>query len=143
MFFFSSRRRHTSCELVTEVQTCALPILIRPKRRGFGQCRGEQHIDAPESCIYFARKPVAGKISPRNILARHLRSSFHRRAQACAITIGVIPESLLMSDGHFSHHSECFHAHAVEPGKAGFPHDQRSEEHTSELQSLMRLSYAV
>src|SRR3546814_10394771 len=29
-----------------------------------------------------------------------------------------------MSDGHFSHHSECFHAHAVEPGKAGFPHDQ-------------------
>src|SRR3546814_19239736 len=27
MFFFSSRRRHTSCALVTGVQTCALPIL--------------------------------------------------------------------------------------------------------------------
>src|SRR3546814_4136603 len=26
-FFFSSRGRHTSCALVTEVQTCALPIL--------------------------------------------------------------------------------------------------------------------
>src|SRR3546814_1577928 len=26
MFFFSSRRRHTRCALVTEVQTCALPI---------------------------------------------------------------------------------------------------------------------
>src|SRR3546814_5835973 len=26
-FFFSSRRRHTSCALVTGVQTCALPIL--------------------------------------------------------------------------------------------------------------------
>src|SRR3546814_5340278 len=26
MFFFSSRRRHTSCALVTGVQTCALPI---------------------------------------------------------------------------------------------------------------------
>src|SRR3546814_5438304 len=25
-FFFSSRRRHTSCALVTVVQTCALPI---------------------------------------------------------------------------------------------------------------------
>src|SRR3546814_18128648 len=25
-FFFSSRRRHTSCALVTGVQTCALPI---------------------------------------------------------------------------------------------------------------------
>src|SRR3546814_4822462 len=27
VFFFSSRRRHTSCALVTGVQTCALPIL--------------------------------------------------------------------------------------------------------------------
>src|SRR3546814_1054133 len=26
-FLFSSRRRHTSCALVTGVQTCALPIL--------------------------------------------------------------------------------------------------------------------
>src|SRR3546814_2283225 len=28
MFFFSSRRRHTRCALVTGVQTCALPILM-------------------------------------------------------------------------------------------------------------------
>src|SRR3546814_2120279 len=28
-FFFSSRRRHTSCALVTGVQTCALPICIQ------------------------------------------------------------------------------------------------------------------
>src|SRR3546814_18682462 len=28
-FFFSSRRRHTSCALVTGVQTCALPICKR------------------------------------------------------------------------------------------------------------------
>src|SRR3546814_6247204 len=28
IFFFSSRRRHTSCALVTGVQTCALPILM-------------------------------------------------------------------------------------------------------------------
>src|SRR3546814_3873855 len=27
-FFFSSRRRHTSCALVTGVQTCALPICM-------------------------------------------------------------------------------------------------------------------
>src|SRR3546814_148727 len=30
MFFFSSRRRHTRCALVTGVQTCALPILKTP-----------------------------------------------------------------------------------------------------------------
>src|SRR3546814_6132167 len=28
-FFFTSRRRHTSCALVTGVQTCALPIWTR------------------------------------------------------------------------------------------------------------------
>src|SRR3546814_5358095 len=34
-FFFSSRRRHTRCALVTGVQTCALPISIlsgKPER---------------------------------------------------------------------------------------------------------------
>src|SRR3546814_18338221 len=30
MFFFSSRRRHTICALVTGVQTCALPIFPVP-----------------------------------------------------------------------------------------------------------------
>src|SRR3546814_14047281 len=31
LFFFSSRRRHTRCALVTGVQTCALPILDRQR----------------------------------------------------------------------------------------------------------------
>src|SRR3546814_8530116 len=30
-FFFSSRRRHTSCALVTGVQTCALPIFLEAR----------------------------------------------------------------------------------------------------------------
>src|SRR3546814_9218376 len=30
VFFFSSRRRHTRCALVTGVQTCALPIYHAP-----------------------------------------------------------------------------------------------------------------
>src|SRR3546814_9437635 len=36
-FFFSSRRRHTRCALVTGVQTCALPISI--SRVGICRCR--------------------------------------------------------------------------------------------------------
>src|SRR3546814_3252324 len=32
-FFFSSRRRHTRCALVTGVQTCALPIFLRSLAR--------------------------------------------------------------------------------------------------------------
>src|SRR3546814_3731733 len=31
-FFFSSRRRHTRCALVTGLQTCALPILLIQKK---------------------------------------------------------------------------------------------------------------
>src|SRR3546814_2822131 len=35
-FFFSGRRRHTRCALVTGVQTCALPIFVR--------ARNEEHM---------------------------------------------------------------------------------------------------
>src|SRR3546814_13793220 len=39
-FFFSSRRRHTRCALVTGVQTCALPICAgrSPGSRVFARC---------------------------------------------------------------------------------------------------------
>src|SRR3546814_8204518 len=38
LFFFSSRRRHTRCALVTGVQTCALPIFeLRPEVDLVGQ----------------------------------------------------------------------------------------------------------
>src|SRR3546814_8633127 len=35
LFFFSSRRRHTRCALVTGVQTCALPIFLATTVAGF------------------------------------------------------------------------------------------------------------
>src|SRR3546814_2676582 len=42
LFFFSSRRRHTRCALVTGVQTCALPIYTLMSRFAgqFGQRDG-------------------------------------------------------------------------------------------------------
>src|SRR3546814_10544392 len=50
-FFFSSRRLHTKCALVTGVQTCALPISPggMPLRRagGHGQRRGASLRDGP------------------------------------------------------------------------------------------------
>src|SRR3546814_6984856 len=39
MFFFSSRRRHTRCALVTGVQTCALPICGDYYRQGKSYAR--------------------------------------------------------------------------------------------------------
>src|SRR3546814_1987449 len=43
VFFFSSRRRHTRCALVTGVQTCALPICLQ--RHAVVE-RAEPHRDA-------------------------------------------------------------------------------------------------
>src|SRR3546814_16821028 len=65
VFFFSSRRRHTRCALVTGVQTCALPICpsgrsrhcpLRPRRRGrrrrggWGERRGF-HLNPGDSSV--------------------------------------------------------------------------------------------
>src|SRR3546814_9056602 len=36
-FFFTSRRRHTRCALVTGVQTCALPIFPGPQGTLYGR----------------------------------------------------------------------------------------------------------
>src|SRR3546814_7882503 len=38
VFFFSSRRRHTRCALVTGVQTCALPISAAGTARAGSVC---------------------------------------------------------------------------------------------------------
>src|SRR3546814_5364754 len=40
-FFFSSRRRHTRCALVTGVQTCALPISLLAPGRAFAVDNGQ------------------------------------------------------------------------------------------------------
>src|SRR3546814_7060545 len=43
VFFFSSRRRHTRCALVTGVQTCALPISTGKVDDGAGSATIEAH----------------------------------------------------------------------------------------------------
>src|SRR3546814_7325530 len=65
LFFFSSRRRHTRCALVTGVQTCALPISAiarfrtarnlaiavlprQPDLKVVGLARGKAHVAAAQ-----------------------------------------------------------------------------------------------
>src|SRR3546814_5604053 len=43
-FFFSSRRRHTRCALVTGVQTCALPILPGVRSAQVSYADGNAHV---------------------------------------------------------------------------------------------------
>src|SRR3546814_7971563 len=110
-FFFSSRRRHTICALVTGVQTCALPILAGlPLRPGSGGSLRDSDS--------FPQFP--GAVQPRRRTGRQggakcLRGSVHAGGAA---------------------------GHPVGLPIAGDV-AERSEEHTSELQSLMRISYAV
>src|SRR3546814_1242447 len=84
LFFFSSRRRHTRCALVTGVQTCALPIcctrgtariteLLRPGR----QCKIEEAVDevragkADIKRIANLDQGQGGEMRARGIAANH------------------------------------------------------------------------
>src|SRR3546814_6373363 len=102
VFFFSSRRRHTRCALVTGVQTCALPI--------FAHLAG------------ICNDPL-GDLLPETTMDINCEATC--RLARLAKTVGV--ERFVFS-------SSC----SVYGAAA-----ERSEEHTSELQSLMRTSYAV
>src|SRR3546814_9600756 len=57
-FFFSSRRRHTRCALVTGVQTCALPIseLVDGADIFLGLSAGG--ILKPEMLVKMAKRPI-------------------------------------------------------------------------------------
>src|SRR3546814_5745791 len=112
VFFFSSRRRHTRCALVTGVQTCALPILPCSDRRCSNKAsagRGAKPTSPP--CCW----PCWGWSRTVSATASRCRPA-------------ATPISTL----------RC---HSRSPCTAY--RSARSEEHTSELQSLMRISYAV
>src|SRR3546814_7398827 len=65
VFFFSSRRRHTRCALVTGVQTCALPI---SEEDG---CDVADHSVASK-CFYFIGFEVSGGVDvTRYVAARY------------------------------------------------------------------------
>src|SRR3546814_8920794 len=116
MIFFSSRRRHTRCALVTGVQTCALPI-CQDTATGVVEefiCDAARRIGR---CHHGVRQ------RPAEFVGR-LERGAHRRTRATIVARNVVVE---------------MQGTALEFLKPG----RRSEEHTSELQSLMRISYAV
>src|SRR3546814_10377324 len=121
IFFFSSRRRHTICALVTGVQTCALPILHRSARLLRSTARHGRLATPPrrQNCC----PPPPPEFHAPRALRRAPRSRYRGRREMGA------------SSGWRGRYS-----------RARRPHsrcERRSEEHTSELQSLMRSSYAV
>src|SRR3546814_2767502 len=135
-FFFSSRRRHTRCALVTGVQTCALPIypgqpaasgkhLRHPREGDRGRARRAAPLDAAGDGPARREDPAARRGDRRADLR-----------PACPVVRRGEPRGGAVPRLHRGRSADRGD-HA--PDRA----DQRSEEHTSELQSLMRISYAV
>src|SRR3546814_5349223 len=60
-FFFSSRRRHTSCALVTGVQTCALPIFSPQEVVGAGCADRGETVEIP-AADEFERFGIVGEV---------------------------------------------------------------------------------
>src|SRR3546814_6773129 len=114
MFFVSGRRRHTRCALVTGVQTCALPIY----RRGERQARADRRLDDRGG---VARRPLAPPLGLVPI--DHVQDA------------RVARRLLIEAKG-----TDRAPGEGIEP--LGREQDERSEKHTTELQSLMRISYA-
>src|SRR3546814_12912359 len=96
LFFFSSRRRHTRCALVTGVQTCALPILATieqddedlPMAFGDeGRLLGERSISAGSLHVDEWRCNAAD-LADRNAIAVFPvgRSEARRVGKECVIT---------------------------------------------------------
>src|SRR3546814_1002547 len=126
-FFFSSRRRHTICALVTGVQTCALPI----SEALIGAMTLDGGLDVAER---FIRKHWADKLEGQTTAPKHPKSGL----QEWAAAHGLSPPEYRLVRRQGAHHAPRFVVEVAIKGR-----EPRSEEHTSELQSLMRNSYAV
>src|SRR3546814_20739181 len=88
LFFFSSRRRHTRCALVTGVQTCALPILPAfPARQAWACCNrtiapaGARHSRSRRWHQSFRHRPVSRPAIAPEPAPRHRRAKAPAMAQ--------------------------------------------------------------
>src|SRR3546814_1674254 len=134
VLFLSSRRRHTRCALVTVVQTCALPIALR------GVGFNDYTLGAsPAVSVYVDQVPLAS-------------SAFTQGASLDLERVEVLkgPQGILFGQNSTGGAINYIAAKPTRELEAGFSASygrfdtfDRSEEHTSELQSLMRISYAV
>src|SRR3546814_7636950 len=129
-FFFSSRRRHTRCALVTGVQTCALPILGLALTIAMPE-RAREMLDRAGAMAERVRVEAGASGTPAPagtpMAARSFGLCFTGGGENC-----VVDGDTFWIDGE-----------KVRVADIDAPETHRSEEHTSELQSLMRISYAV
>src|SRR3546814_3443574 len=88
-FFFSSRRRHTRCALVTGVQTCALPILELIAEGTWVQ-RGALGLVALGGSVFVA---ALGYLAYRKTVARRTHDRLYSAARVVDRRKRMSPES--------------------------------------------------
>src|SRR3546814_12477770 len=98
LFFFSSRRRHTRCALVTGVQTCALPICNGEgdgRQRGGrrpGHHRPDDDVSVPYSafrCEAQLAQSGAGRGEPRvGEVVRDRKSDVEGKSVSVRVDLG-------------------------------------------------------
>src|SRR3546814_11797821 len=76
-FFFSSRRRHTRCALVTGVQTCALPISTRDAAPASVD-RGARPLDGLAPFVDFVAHELLAR---RGLVDQRLRAAVGQRSE--------------------------------------------------------------
>src|SRR3546814_8945988 len=119
------------CALVTGVQTCALPSYRARTHAQAGPARRARHFAAFELGFGRGQRLLEGFVRFQRLrLLRHPRADLAAARAGGEVGVGF-------RVGHLLGHALDAHLHST---AHAWP---RSEEHTSELQSLMRISYAV
>src|SRR3546814_1075934 len=136
MFCFSSRRRHTRCALVTGVQTCALPIFRIAPHDGDSQTLLVLYPTATPADDYID-KAVKVESGAKSALDPNAIHSIRPYVHDDAPDLDLIVPNVTIVDAERTFWDKVVILHGL---RRWF---DRSEEHTSELQSLMRISYAV
>src|SRR3546814_15407829 len=84
MFFFSSRRRHTRCALVTGVQTCALPISSDPPTTTGETIPPERDNPADELRYRLRQQRLSTEFALFALQTRDTDALMQEAARACA-----------------------------------------------------------
>src|SRR3546814_14686429 len=118
-FFVSSRRRHTRCALVTGVQTCALPIYLRPPEECWDFTdfiAADPHISDRHLAHMARRRPFevrSYRPAPSEKATQHYQwfrvaapigddPLIHRGFLAFASDMGLLSSAMLPHGGNFS-----------------------------------------
>src|SRR3546814_2038354 len=159
--FLSSRIRHTRCALVTGVQTCAPPILRRAEQEeaplATAEARASSDVANAVSALDASeRRPEWTTLTEDLAKAREQAAEASVKVEdalrdASAHDVAAITRKIELIDARVRTAGET--RTRLRPisralkgrsrARADSASPIRSEEHTSELQSLMRISYAV